>query len=233
MMAIDNEKFSLLTDMELSTELHDASLTNGWFFACSFGATARTIEERRWTRRVALRRCKATNNCSIGPAFVEDVSIDGLQTGGLVTAWGTAFRRVRLRGRCGTFLLTSLPSTNTSPEVGARFEADNRRFYDETDWALDISEAEVEELDIRSVPADLVRRDPETQVVVRRARVEATIDVWRALDLSGTPWRLSLDYMLQRSMADRVLVAPKRRKDCRRWVEGLRLLQKEGIAEVD
>jgi hypothetical protein len=39
--------------------------------------------------------------------------------------------------------------------------------------------------------------------------------------------------MLQWGLKDRVLVAPKRRKDFSRWQAGLRLLQREGIAEPD
>ena len=48
----------------------------------------------------------------------------------------------------------------------------NRRFYQNVDWALDISEAHFTGVEFSSgIPADLVRRDPETQVILRRSSV--------------------------------------------------------------
>jgi hypothetical protein len=233
MIIVGDQRFEMLGDRELPRVLSDATLERCWFFACHYGMTATSPGDRRRIKNVEINACKATNNSWLGPVLVEDVTINGLQTRGLCIAWGAVFRHVRIRGRCGRFMLTSPPTTSTPPIVVRQFERDNEAFYEGTDWALDISKGEFEELDIRSVPADLIRRDPETQVVVRIAKVEATQHVWRCLELSGTPWGLALSNMLQWRLESTVLVAPKRRKDVAHWVAGLRLLQKEGIADID
>jgi len=44
------------------------------------------------------------------------------------------------------------------------FDEANAEYYSTVDWALDIGRGEFVELDLRSVPAHLVRRDPETEV---------------------------------------------------------------------
>ncbi len=178
--------------------------------------------------------CLAERNCTIGPCIVEDVLLVDFETRGLFVAWGAAFRHVRLEGRCGRIMLTNLPTGVHSPDKIAAFEKANEQYYSEPsiDWSLDIADAEFQEADIRSVPARLIRRDAETQVAVRRAQVEATRDIWLGLDLEGTPWVSSLQNMLRWGAPDKVLVAPKRRKDFKRWQAGLRALLDNGVAEL-
>lgn len=231
---VENEKFEGRgDDAALPLKFSDMTVRSCTFFACQFGMTAKLPSDRKSIAHVDLIACTAKNNSWLGPVTVEDVGIDSLRTGGLCITWGTAFRHVTFKGRCGKFLLNLLPSGGSSPERLAAFAAANLEFYRATDWALDISKGEFEEMDIRTVPADLIRRDPDTQVVVRRSRVEETQSVWRKLDLSGTPWAISLATMLQLGLNDKVLVAAKRRPDFARWLAGLRLLQREGVAETD
>ena len=46
----------------------------------------------------------------------------------------------------------------------------NRRFYESVDWALDISQASFTGVEFAAgIPADLIRRDPARQVVLRRS----------------------------------------------------------------
>jgi hypothetical protein len=111
------------------------------------------------------------------------------------------------------------------------FDEANKQFYDSVDWALDISKAEAEEMDIRSVPARLIRRDPETQVVITRAA--AASGEWRKLDLSRTYWSVAIQGFLNDGNADLVLVAPKRSDRFRDLLNGLRMLRQVGVAEPD
>jgi hypothetical protein len=99
------------------------------------------------------------------------------------------------------------------------------------DWALDITEAEFEEGELQRVPAELVRRDAETQVVVTRA--SAMRGEWRRLDLSRTHWATSLEFFLERGDPDVVLVAPKRSRQFRQLLDGLKMLRDAGVAEPD
>ena len=223
----EGKKFEMLTDLELPQTLNRAVLQKCWFFACAFGMTARRPSERRRIVDVNLTDCKATNNTWLGPVLVEDVEVRNLRTGGLCIAWGAAFKRVRISGRCGKLMLT-LPRDSEQ-----EFIEDNRAFYSRVDWALDISEGEFEELELRGVPADLVRRDPETQVVVRRLQVERLEKVWRGLNLDGTPWVSTLEQLLKCGLEDQVLVAARRRKDFAVWLAGLRRLQDAGVADRD
>jgi len=233
MITIEGQKFEGLNDLKLPPVLEDAVLRKCWFVACCYGMGAKSPAERRLIRNVQLIDCKATNNSWLGTSIVEDVEIQGLGTGGVCFAWGAAFKHVRIRGRCGTFVLSHLPTATHSPEKRHQFEQANKEFYRDVDWALDISEGEFAELDIRSVPSDLIRRDPETQVIVRLEKAKAMQDVWRNLDLAGTPWAIAIDNMLMWGLKDTVLVAAKRRKAFPLWLAGLRRLQEAGVAEPD
>ena len=111
------------------------------------------------------------------------------------------------------------------------FEEANAAFYASVDWALDISEAEFQELSFRGIPGRLVRRDRETQIVVSRQK--AMGGEWRKLDLDKTYWQVALELMLERGDEDVVLVAPKRAKDFKHLLRGLQLLRDAGVAEPD
>jgi hypothetical protein len=75
----------------------------------------------------------------------------------------------------------------------------------------------------------LIRRDPETQVVVTREK--AIEGAWRNLDLSKTWWATSLEFFVKRGDADVVLVAPKRDRKFRDLLDGLKALRDAGVAE--
>lgn len=92
----------------------------------------------------------------------------------------------------------------------------------------------MEEVDIRGVPARLIRRDPETQAVVTRER--ALGGGWRDLGVSALYWGEYIEYILECGDPDVVLVAPKAMAGkwmYRNLLEGLRLLREAGIAEPD
>lgn len=106
--------------------------------------------------------CRLDGNAYIGPAVLEDVTIDGLSYSDLVVACGPVFRHVTLRRRVGAIKINAVPHMiDRSPRILADFAAARTRFYASTDWALDISEAEFREFEIEGVPADSSRsRDP-------------------------------------------------------------------------
>jgi hypothetical protein len=118
-----------------------------------------------------------------------------------------------------------------SPEEQEAFNAANAEFYSSVDWALDISEAEFVECDIRGIPAHLIRRDPETQVVIKREK--ALTGEWRTLDLSETYWPAYIEGFLEDGEDDVVLAAPIQDPKFRVLLEGLQRLRDGGIAEPD
>lgn len=182
--------------------------------------------------------------CSVGSAIIEDVAVDGFATPGRVPFFvrGAAFRHVALRGRFGGVTITGdarRPSMKGWDDLALRREIDdaNATYYQGVDWALDISEVECEDLEIRGgVPARLVRRDAATQAVLTRER--ALEGKWRNLDLSGTWWPTAIDMLVNPKFLDsgypeKILVAPKRHPEFPRLLEGLSRLRDAGIVQPE
>jgi hypothetical protein len=205
------------------------------FVRCSFQSSAISITLepalRSTIRNVRLINCQQ-RGCSLWPAVVEDVVVERFRTNGLFQTWGAVFKHVTMRGRIGRVMLSPYvaPSMAT-PEQQRAFDAANAEYYSGVDWALDISEGEFDECELQRVPAQLVRRDPETQVVITREK--AMRGTWRDLDLSKTHWKTSIEFFLERGDADVVLVAGKRARKYRDLLDGLKKLRDAGVAEPD
>jgi hypothetical protein len=205
------------------------AISNCRFEGCSIALNdspgARTI-----IRNVQFQ-ANRVRGCSVGPAVLEDVVIDGLSTADLFQVWGAALRHVTLRGRIGRLMVSNIHSASAREADISRFQDANREYYANTDWALDIADADFVEADLRGVPGRLVRRDPETQFLVLR---ENLLDGrWRSINLAGTWWATSLQGMLDDRIEAEVHVAPRRSRDFKILLEGLRRLRSAGIAEAD
>jgi len=188
---------------------------------------------RSTVRRLQFIACDSSGFNSLGPAIIEDTTVDGLKVNDVLQTWGMVFKHVTLKGRIGRMMLSNclFPSSTTTEAMQRAFEEANAAFYASVDWALDISEAEFQELSFRGIPGRLVRRDRETQIVVSRQK--AMGGEWRKLDLDKTYWQVALELMLERGDEDVVLVAPKRAKDFKHLLRGLQLLRDAGVAEPD
>jgi hypothetical protein len=117
------------------------------------------------------------------------------------------------------------------PHEQRAFDEANAEYYRHVDWALDISEGEFKDLELRGVPARLIRRDPETQVLITRK--VALQGPWRDLDFRSNVTPACISLFLGRDEPDYVLVAPKRSRRFRDCVADIELLRKAGIAEPD
>ena len=133
--------------------------------------------------------------------------------------WASFFRRVTLKGKIGKINLNLTPEAFCKDADRLRqFETARATFYAETDWALDISEAKLLGLRCEAVPLHLIKRDPQTQVILDkrgRYRGQQVLDasfakafpvadsVLRGFDESDAPAML-----LTASMG-----APKKRRD--------------------
>jgi hypothetical protein len=204
------------------------------FVRCSFESSAisMTLDPglRSTVRNVRLEACEV-RGCSLDCAVVEEVTVDGLTTHGLFQTWAAVFRHVTIRGKVGEVMTSHLlASGRASREQQRELEDANERFYAQADWALDIAAAEFQGCTLWGVPARLVRRDPETQVIVTRAN--ALRGDWRQVDLTGTYWRVSLEELLRYALPDVVLVAPKRHKNFKALLRGLQRLREAGVAEA-
>lgn len=206
------------------------------FEQCNFHSSAISItlepRLRSTVRNVRLTKCEL-RGCALECAIVQDVLVDGLKTNGLFQTWAAVFQHVTLKGKIGDVMISPMvaPGRATAEQQRA-FDAANEEFYSSVDWALDISEAEFVDCDLRGgIPAKLIRRDPETQVVVTRARV--LNGEWRKLDLSETYFEVSLENLLRDGHQEKVLVAPKRNKNFKALLHGIQLLREAGVAEPE
>ena len=94
-----------------------------------------------------------------------------MKTNGDLQTWGAVFKHVMFRGKIDLLMISpAIKGGMAPPETQRAFDAANDQYYRGVDWALDISQADFVDCDIQRVPANLVRRDPETQVVVTRER---------------------------------------------------------------
>ena len=145
---------------------------------------------------------------------------------------GAVFKHVTLKGKIERVMFSpAVAISKPDRKHQVLFDEANADFYASQDWALDIREGLFGECEIQGVPAHLVIRDPQTQVVVTRAK--AARGDWRRLDLSKTHWATSLDFFLKSGEQDVVLVAPKRHRKYKQLLEGLMRLRDAGIAEPD
>jgi len=233
MIRFENQRITGWRDFDSGHVYENAEFVSCRFDNCSVSAASRP-ELRSTFRNMRFFQC-TVSAMPLGPAIVEEVLVDGLQTGGnerfLLQVFGAVFKHVTLRGNIGDLMLTPfLGIARTSAEQRA-FDAANAEYYRHVDWALDIRDAAFTECDIRNVPARLIRRDPKSQVVVTRKR--ALEGRWRELDLSRTYWPVTLDLFLQREDEDVVLVAAKQDPSFQNQVVGLECLRRAGVAEPD
>lgn len=230
MTRFERQSFIHVLDRNSSRSICDMEFSRCYFESCRL-SISRTPALRTTVRNVKLVNCEQ-RGCAIEAAVLDAVTVDGLKTNGLLQTWGAAFRHVTLKGRIGRIMLSNVVATGlATPEEQRAFDAANAAFYASTDWALDLIEAEFEECDIRGVPAALIRRDADTQVVVTR---EAAITGrWRRVDLSGTYWATAIEFLVESQLPDTVLVAPKRHRNFRHMLDGLRKLRDCGVAAPD
>lgn len=179
-------------------------------------------------------------DCSVGPGGVgidspifDNVTVEGLRVGaeGILSTHGAVFKHVTLRGRLEPVRINRSLGM-TFDRYQAAFDQANRDFYRGVDWALDIREADPLELDFEEgvVPGDLVRREPVTQVLIRRENAHS--GRWRRLDLPRI-YSMGIQAMLDRNAADLILVTGSRRKNFDTEVAALERLRGAGVADRD
>jgi len=226
----EGRKFQRFYDQDSAATFSDLEFSKCAFWSSAISITVKP-HLRSTVRNVKFINCEQ-RGCALDTAIVEDVLVDGFKTNGLFQTWGAVFKHVTLRGKIGRLMISPMVSTAMAkPHEQRAFDEANGAYYESVDWALDISAAEFEEIDIRGVPARLIRRDSESQAVVTRAK--AMEGAWRKLDLGKTDWGGWIDLFLQSGEMDVVLTAPKRHRKYREHLEGLKVLREAGVAEAE
>lgn len=226
----EHQEFDDFNDHNSGRMFSDIMFKYCRFISCSISVTMNP-RRRSLIRNIQFYGCEVTG-CTIYPAIIEDVLISNLKTHNLLRTEGAVFKHVKLEGNIGEIMISPLVNPGwAKPKQQAAFDDANVRYYETVDWALDISEGRFIDCDIRRVPARLIRRDPETQVIITREK--ALAGEWRKLDLSKTYWATSIQFLLNRGDRDVVLVAPKRNSKYSELLDGLKMLRDAGVAEPD
>jgi hypothetical protein len=177
-------------------------------------------------RRVNATQCTLDNCLAVGVRF-EDVTFDNIVTkGGLTHFRGCVLSHVMFKGRAGSIMVSSPIPRPDEDDVRPEAHQALVDAYKSVDWALDITQAEFVDVALHFVPGDLVRRDPETQFLVRR---EHRAELANRNLPDGTARFFSLfDVIPFDSM---VMVAPKRSRHFRSLLTRFEGLRKVGLAE--
>ena len=195
----------------------------------------RTLADRPVVRNVSLVRCHIIVSTA-GPVVAEDCTIEtitvhrGIWGPQILPGW--AFRHVVLRGNVtGSVALLPGPGWNLGPHGPALddpFVVANDRYYEDVDWALDISEARFTDIVLGSgIPARLIRRDPATQVVI--TRVALADGRWRDLVSDAGGMSVGFERFLVSGFADTVVVAGTRGRYVAKQLAAFARLRDAGI----
>lgn len=176
------------------------------FSWCGLSLTT-SVMLRSTVRNCELINCRS-NGSSIGPAILENTRIDGLRTNDLLIIWGALFSQVVLSGRIGKIKINrEVDAIDRSIRTQDPFDRARVAFYETVDWALDITNARFKQFEMRGIPARLIKRDPESQVIVTRE--SASIEGWRdAISSTNKLWPFMIDMFLNDNEDDMVLVVP-------------------------
>ena len=152
---------------------------------------------------VTVRRCQHWPNAAPGVVFrnvvVEDIR--GGFGGSRLLLLACVFDNVTLSGSIGGVLFKWRYSFENSA-INSAFLADNARRYGSIAMALDISRARWTIFDaLLGVPADLVRRDSETQFILKAEHARTLVD---RTDIGA--WRNVARELLESRFPDTVVV---------------------------
>jgi hypothetical protein len=236
MLRFSRRTFDSFRDRESGVTFRDIEFHECYFESCAVSITSDPAL-RSTVRNMQFNNC-SQRGCSLNCAIVEDVLINGFNTNGQVfQTWGAVFNRVVLKGKIDDVMLSNelLGSVLYGEEHRQReiapMRAANAEYYRTVEWALDISRAEFKDVCIRGIPAHLIRRDPETQVVVTLDK--ATEGRWQGLEFQESQFATSIQLLMKRGDTSVILTAPKRSRKFRRLLADIRLLKSAGIAEPD
>jgi hypothetical protein len=187
-----------------------------------------SVRSRLAIRRVALLRCKH-HSSTIQGAILADVLVDHLTRTGThpLFLFGCAFHHVTLRGPISYLLVKPHVVDFTSGRPRTEFFLANNTFYLQSDWALDISQAQFGGLvDFPGVPPNLVRRDSDSQVVVTSRKASFIVSAY-----PDSVWALVARDVMDLGVPGTVVALGKRSRKYALDLSLLRTLQEQGLVE--
>lgn len=208
------------------------------FYNCVFYAGLiqnTSVRNRVIIEDIILKNCELKGFDVEGP-IIKNVVVDGLKTNRLHHLSGAAFQHVVLRGKIGRIIISPFRKSNKSLKKWNKILGEaNNNFYKKIDWALDISEADFEDCDIRGIPSRLIRMNPKTQIAITREKAIALQKEWKLLNLSGTYFVEVIDSLIQSDENEKILIALKESYsvlDYDAQVRGIKMLREIGFGSL-
>lgn len=226
-----DRRFGSVFDQDSGRTFENIVLERCEFTSCRVSMT-HDPSKRSTFRNVRLTNCVFQSG-GVAAALLEDIVVDGLKTRNLLQVFGAALKHVTLKGRIGRVMFSPVVSPATAyslPDVQAAFRRANAAYYRSVDWAIDIREADADELELTGIPGRLVRRNPENSILIKAANLRNRN--WR-LGIENSIVELGISRMLEYQLEDKVQVVCRRSKDYSREIELFKILRETGIAEPD
>lgn len=175
-------------------------------------------------------------NCSLLTSRLERISLNGMKRLGSdpLFLWGCVFSQVELAGHMSGLKINRRVAAGTiaTPAQQAAWDLAVSAYYSDVDWALDISKAKFAGgVTFEALPGEKIKRNVETQVLVRREKLDAAAD-WQKLDFGGSSFDIALSWFLDGSQFDSVVLAARTAsKYGAKDVAVLDMLRKKELAE--
>lgn len=144
------------------THLTNVRCRNVKFRNCNIGMLVHTPNEMVRISNTHIERCVATR-CSVAQTIIEDCTVNHLRAEGApLFIWNTVFRRVILQGRIRRLIV------RIGPRVERIWLDTLAREYGACDdWALDIQDAQLDDVSLEGIPGNRIRCSPYDAILAR------------------------------------------------------------------
>ncbi|MGW2251392.1 hypothetical protein ACWCXH_14425 [Kitasatospora sp. NPDC001660] len=172
-------------------------------------------------RDSSMRGC-SMDRCQVQGVYFDDLVIDGLDVKQIHRVYGCVFSRVVLRGKVGPIMVMPPHGGLVGRE---RHLAGMVEKYREVEWAIDISEASFVDADFYGIPGDLIKYDPETQVLLRREKFEG-------LEIGDLPTYAGIwaSRFSETPFDSIVAIAPRRSRSFSKYMKDIEWIHDRGLA---
>lgn len=190
-------------------KISSLSIKNYSFENCSFGYNGSHFFGNRDNVSDSLFEHCRISKCVLGPAIIRRSRIVNLMNDMLI-CWGTLFDEVILTGNLGPIMLHGIPTGFPDKSKLDKYKKISSRFYENVEFALDISNAQFSDFSIRTsaIPLALIRRDLNTQFIVSNPNAEVETIWINSLAISDYT-KMMFRLMADDAMVENLLVAPK------------------------
>jgi hypothetical protein len=135
------------------------------FYSCTINCLFRGQRAHYLVRDVTLEGCRLSR-CAASNVTFEDCVLDKPKVSGQLQLTGCLFKHVVIRGNPGLLCIYDYYKSDITETDRQLRRTARDAYYRGVDWAIDIREAETEEVRTRNVPLELVRRDPRRTLLV-------------------------------------------------------------------